>query len=462
MSQEESDKVTRANRQLGRVLKGKWTLDELLGLGGMAAVFAATHRNGNRVAIKMLEPEAAQVQDLRSRFQREGYVANKVGHDGAVTIQDDDVDENGIPFLVMELLDGETLDVRLARDGTIPWREALLIAEQTLDVLAAAHAQGVIHRDLKPGNIFLEKTGTIKILDFGIARLGQRTLDKSHTGHDTALGTPGFMPPEQARGRWDEVDARSDLFAVGATLFAVLAGRHVHEAETGNEQFMLAMSAQAPSLAECTKGTPEEVVALVDRALCYDKHERWPDARAMQDAVREAYEALCHEPIASARISVAQDRRTAKIRSEAPTMADPSGEHLRGTTTRPVSDAAIPRTSKRSRWVLPAVLLAGAGAAGWVMVGGRAEVRRTPVSSSEPVVTAPGQPQETAKLEPKPEAPPAPAPSASVALDETDAAAAPPAETAKLPVKTVRPSAKPTKKAEPKPDPTVDIFTKRK
>ena len=143
-------------------------------------------------------------------------------------------------------------------------------------------------------------------------------------------------------------------------------------------------------------------------------------------------------------------------------MADPSGEHLRGTTTRPVSDAAIPRTSKRSRWVLPAVLLAGAGAAGWVMVGGRAEVRRTPVSSSEPVVTATGQPQETAKLEPKPEVPPAPAPSASVALDETDAAAAPPAETAKLPVKTVRPSAKPTKKAEPKPDPTVDIFTKRK
>ncbi len=364
MSLDESDKVSRATEHVGRVLKGKWTLDELVGLGGMAAVYAATHRNGNRVAIKMLAADAAGIPDLRARFQREGYVANKVGHPGAVTIQDDDVDEDGIPFLVMELLEGETLDVRLARDGTIPWREALLIADQTLDVLAAAHAQGVIHRDMKPGNIFLERSGTIKILDFGIARLAQRSLEKSNTGHDTALGTPGFMPPEQARGRWDEVDNRSDLFAVGATLFAVLAGRHVHEAETGNEQFMLAMTAQAPPLLEVAPTVPEPVAQLVDRALEYDKLERWPDAHAMQDAVRAAYEALCVEPMSAARLSIAQDRRAAAVRSETPTVADPSGGHLRGTTNRPVSDSAAAARRQATALADPRSAAAGRGGRG--------------------------------------------------------------------------------------------------
>ncbi|HMR77660.1 MAG TPA: serine/threonine-protein kinase, partial [Polyangiaceae bacterium] len=266
MSSRSNDLAARARGRLGRVLRGKWTLDELLGLGGMAAVYAATHRNGNRVAIKILEPEAATIKDVRSRFLREGYLANQVEHVGAVSIQDDDVDEDGTPFLVMELLEGQTLDTRWQNEGKLPWQDVLLVAHGMLDVLSAAQEKGIVHRDLKPGNVFIERTGSIKVLDFGIARLTQDGFQPGTTGYDTALGTPGFISPEQARGRWDEVDGKSDIFSVGATMFAILSGRHVHEAETANEQFALAMTEKAPPMAEVAPEGPAGVCAIADRA----------------------------------------------------------------------------------------------------------------------------------------------------------------------------------------------------
>ena len=143
--------VMRAQTRIGQVIKEKWRLDVLLGVGGMAAVYAATHRNGNRVAIKILHPELSTHHQVRTRFLREGYVANAVGHEGAVRITDDDVTEDGSAFLVMELLDGETLEDRRVRSGgRLDEDEVLSLADQLLDVLVAAHAKGVIHRDLKP------------------------------------------------------------------------------------------------------------------------------------------------------------------------------------------------------------------------------------------------------------------------------------------------------------------------
>lgn len=286
------DETTEA--RVGNTLKGKWRLERLLGKGGMASVYAARHRNGSRVAIKVLHPELSMHSNMRARFLREGYAANAVEHRGAVRVLDDDTDEDGAVFLVMELLEGESLDVlRKRAGGTLAVPDVLAIADQLLDVLAAAHDKGIIHRDIKPQNLFLTTDGVLKVLDFGIAQLRNPSagdIERTKTG--MGMGSPGYMSPEQARGRWREVDAQSDLWAVGATMFRVLTGRPVHRAPIMNEALLLAMTATAPLIGTVLPEIPPEVAVIVDRALAFDKAARWPNARAMQAAVRGALHAL--------------------------------------------------------------------------------------------------------------------------------------------------------------------------
>jgi serine/threonine-protein kinase len=284
------DLQERAKGRVGTILNGKWRLDEVLGIGGMATVYAATHRNQKRVAIKMLHPEVSIDQQVTSRFTREGYVANTVGHPGAVSVLDDDVTEDGAAFLVMELLEGETLDHRREKVGSLAPGDVLNIADQVLDVLATAHAKGILHRDLKPENLFLTSTGQVKVLDFGIARVRELTAGQTagSTRSGSLLGTPAFMAPEQARGRWQDVDERTDLWAVGATMYTLLSGRFVHETDTLNEQLIQTATKAADPIAKICPDVPESVGRIVDRALAYDRAARWPDARAFQQAVREA------------------------------------------------------------------------------------------------------------------------------------------------------------------------------
>jgi serine/threonine-protein kinase len=142
--------IVRGRQRVGQTLKGKWRLDVLLGVGGMAAVYAATRRNGSRVAVKILHTELSVNQQVRERFLREGYAANSVGHHGVARVSDDDVAEDGAVFLVMELLDGETVEARRQRSGgRLTEDEVLSIADQLLDVLVAAHAKEIVHRDIK-------------------------------------------------------------------------------------------------------------------------------------------------------------------------------------------------------------------------------------------------------------------------------------------------------------------------
>jgi serine/threonine-protein kinase len=283
----------RIHARVGKTLKDKWRIDRLIGVGGMAAVYACTHRNGMRVAVKLLHPEMSANGEARTRFLREGYVANKVEHPGAVTVIDDDVDDDGSVFLVMELLEGEALaDLWERKQGKLSFEETLLIAHKLLDVLAAAHDKKIIHRDIKPDNIFLLRSGGVKLLDFGIARLKELSTDSSATRTGHTMGTPAYMAPEQARARWEEVDARTDLWALGATMFKLVAGRPVHEAPTVNEQLLAAMTQPAPSLASVVQGVPAIVANVVDRALEFEKKDRWPDARRMQEGVHTAYKEL--------------------------------------------------------------------------------------------------------------------------------------------------------------------------
>ncbi len=278
--------LEQARARVGRTC-GKYRVDRLIGIGGMASVFEGTHlRNANRVALKILHRDLARKADTRARFLREGYAANSVGHPGAVRVLDDDEAEDGSIFLVMELLDGETLDARFERSrGRVRVSEVVALVVDVLDVLTAAHRNGVVHRDIKPENLFLTREGKVKLLDFGIARL--KTLSPTRTAGDASFGTPAFMSPEQALGRTEEVDAQSDIWAVGATAFLLLSGRYVHQSPTAAEMIVRRGSVPAPKLASLAR-VPPGIAAVIDRALAFDRAERWPSAQAMRDALVEA------------------------------------------------------------------------------------------------------------------------------------------------------------------------------
>jgi serine/threonine-protein kinase len=275
------------SRWTGRVLRDKWRIDGRIARGGVGTVYAATHRkNGSRVAIKVLHPQFSRDEDTRSRFLQEGYAANRVGHPGVVRILDDDVTEEGFAFLVMELLEGELLERRRVRKGgMLPLREVYEVADQLLDVLAAAHDKSIVHRDIKPDNLFVTNEGRLKVLDFGFAHM-KSGFRKEQTATGYLLGTPGFMSPEQATGNRDEIDAQTDIWAAGATLFTLISGHPVHDGESAAAMLMAAANYQPRSLATVTTGLSPELVRVVDRAVAFNKAARWPNARAMQAALR--------------------------------------------------------------------------------------------------------------------------------------------------------------------------------
>ncbi len=272
--------------RVGRVLDGRWRLLRAVGAGGMAAVYEAQGPAGEVVAVKILHPEMSVRRDVRERFLREGLAANRVQHPGAVRVFEHGTSGEDCVFLVMELLRGETLADRVARHGTIPVSELLRVLDDVLDVLAAAHAQGIVHRDIKPDNLFVTESGSTKVLDFGLARLLDALPGDYRTRSGLALGTFPYMAPEQALGRRTEIDGRVDLFSLGASAFRILARRRVHEAESEAELLIAMASKPAPSLASVTTGVSEGVCRVVDLALAFSKEARYPDARTMQADVR--------------------------------------------------------------------------------------------------------------------------------------------------------------------------------
>ncbi len=229
--------------------KQSWRLERVLGVGGSATVFLATHRNGSRVAIEILDPALAVVPQARARFLREGYFANAVEHPGVVRVLDDDVTDDGTVFLVMDFLDGTSLEQICPVRASVA--EAAWVANQVLSVLEAAHAQGIVHRDLKPENIFITRDGQLRVLDFGIAA---RQAAVRATLNGLVLGTPAFMAPEQARGDWDAIDARTDLWAVAAIVFLMLTGRLVHEATSVDAELVLAATEPSPPVRQYRAG----------------------------------------------------------------------------------------------------------------------------------------------------------------------------------------------------------------
>ncbi|WP_437504322.1 protein kinase domain-containing protein [Sorangium sp. So ce1099] len=281
---EEPNLVDTAAARIGTALNAKWRLDDLLGVGGMGAVFAATHRRGSRAAVKVLHIEFARNAELRDRFLREGKIANRVDHPARVAVIEDDLSDRGEPFLVMELLAGTTLQ-RLASSagGTLPVAQVLPVFDVVLDLLEKCHSIGIVHRDIKPANIFVTSAGHVKVLDFGIARM--RDPERQATRAGLTFGTPAFMSPEQAMGV-SGIDGRSDLWSVGASLFTLLSGKRLNRGRSESESYFLAATQTAPSIATEVPDLPVEIVAFVDKALAFERGGRFQSAAAMRAELR--------------------------------------------------------------------------------------------------------------------------------------------------------------------------------
>jgi serine/threonine-protein kinase len=431
----DAELAERAAARVGTVLNEKWRLDALLGVGGMASVYAATHRNQKRAAVKLLHPGLSAEESIRQRFLREGYAANTVAHPGAVRVDDDDILEDGSAFLVMELLTGETLQARWERKGRrIDVRDVLAYADQLLDVLAAAHDKGIVHRDVKPDNLFVTSDGVLKVLDFGIAGLVDVAEgDSRATRMGSVMGTPAFMPPEQARARWELVDAQTDLWAVGATLFTLLTGEFVHGDGTGNELLARAITEHARAIGSVRADLPAPVAALVDKALAYDKADRWPDARAMQAAVREAHRALAGGGV------MRVPTPTIFERCAAAEPATPSAELGAATTAHAVASERTRTRASANRLGVMMSVAALLGAATLAVAATRRSAP-TPAQAGAPETTdsavvaqpsasiAPPEPTPAASPAPAPVAPASAAPSGSTARSGR---AAPPRSTAR-------------------------------
>ena len=318
-----------AERRVGTVIRDKWTLVRLLGIGGMAAVYVGVHRIGRRDALKILHHEAAKSTEVCLRFEREAQAVNRFRHPGAVEIRDIDVTEDGAPFLVMELLVGESLGERTSRLGRLAVDEVMAYTEQVLDALAAAHEQGIIHRDIKPANLFLTGEGHIKVLDFGLARIHEGGLiDGLYTKEGATLGTTPYMPPEQARGK--PIDARADVFSVGATMFRMITGRYLHDAHAAFDLLMRQAREPAPPIAKYAPDLPPDVGMIIDRALSFARDDRYPDAHSMLEDVRSV---LAGKPPAHAVMLAGDVDRAAKTRAKGAGAVAPPVETRKATSS---------------------------------------------------------------------------------------------------------------------------------
>ncbi|MBC7978487.1 MAG: serine/threonine protein kinase, partial [Myxococcales bacterium] len=275
---------------VGSVIADTYTIEALLGRGGMGAVFLASHKRlaGKRVAIKILHTELEDA-DVVARFKREAEIAAKLNHPNIVGVIDYNVAPDGMPYLVLDYLEGETLAQAIAR-GPMPLDQVLSIMRQVGSALAAAHRAGIVHRDLKPQNIFLVPTEVdgreveiAKVLDFGISKIrGSQTVK---TQEATLLGTPQYMAPEQAMGQHDNVDERTDVFALGAIVYEMLSGRPAFSGASIPEVVFKVVYEQPSPLAPLAPLAPPAILAAVDRAMAKQSDERFATVAGFVEAL---------------------------------------------------------------------------------------------------------------------------------------------------------------------------------
>lgn len=376
-----------ATRMIGRTIGGKYRLIRSIGQGGMGTIFEAEHLViRNKVALKLLHEPFAISREPVQRLYREARATGAIGHPNIIKVYDVSETEEGVPFLVMELLEGRSLGQIIEQDGPQTLGFVLDIGIQMMSALEAAHKAGVIHRDLKSDNVFISTLENglrnAKLLDFGISKIetrDQESLRLTQTG--AVLGTPYYMAPEQAAGRKD-LDARLDIYAAGVILYEMLVGTLPHCATNYNALLMEIISRDVQPFALQRPDLPEELEQVVLKALRRDRRERWPDARTLREgleAIREKLDGAALETPPAFLPDPLHPRSESGARDSALELGDawetPLNFEDTGLTDLELSgQSAVEMMSRRWKRVLPLtglfVLVAGLVAAGMMVLFG--------------------------------------------------------------------------------------------
>src|SRR5580704_8971012 len=270
-----------------QLIAGRYRLTRALARGGMGSVWVARHLQLDLdVAVKFMAPEYASSADARSRFEREAKASAQLKSPNVVQVHDYGV-EDGTPFIVMELLDGEDLELRLGREARLSPAGTAADLVPVCRALRRAHEAGLVHRDLKPGNIFITRSGEDeipKILDFGIAKVQGAMLVGSSTKTGALLGSPHYMSPEQVR-KSSAVDHRSDLWSVGVIAFRCLTGELPFPGDEIGDVLVGICAEPVPLASGATPGLGPEVDAFFDRALAREADRRFQSARELAEAL---------------------------------------------------------------------------------------------------------------------------------------------------------------------------------
>ena len=344
---------------------GPYQVVGLIGEGGMGAVYRAKDtRLGRFVAIKVLTNVNFSDRERLQRFEQEARATGLLNHPNLLTVYDVGADSGGAPFLVSELLEGETLRSRLER-GPLSARKAVDAALQMAQGLAAAHDKGIVHRDLKPDNIFLTRDGRLKILDFGIAKLTAGagsdgpTFQMAATEPGMVLGTVGYMSPEQVRG--EQVDARSDIFSLGAIFYEMLAGIRAFKRNSSIETLNAILKEDPPDLTEMLPSLPPSVERLVRRCLEKDREQRFQSVRDLAfnletlSAMSSSSSTLSGTPGAP--------RLSATGTHESPTMRHPTVP----ATAATARTTGVPSTPPRTQTIVRPVMKPKRGVSPWLL-----------------------------------------------------------------------------------------------
>jgi len=395
---------------LGQMV-GSYRVERCIGQGGMGRVYEGLHPHiGSRVAIKVLTRDVAANPQLVRRFFEEARSVNLIRHESIVNVLDLSTLPDGRPFILMELLDGLSLAEHIATRGALPVREVVRLASQVLGALGAAHAQGIVHRDIKPDNIFVTKGGRAKVLDFGIAKLlppgpGGGGAAATSTG---VIGTPQYMAPEQAAG--GRIDQRTDLYALGLVLYEALSGQRAFEGDSLYTIIKQQVECMPAPLQSHVSDLPEALNQALQRALAKDPDGRFADAAAFRAALTDATgvaDSVAPPPPAASSASVLGTAHTVVstpdegagpapvVRVIPPQQGDPAAaapavtpqvgtpSTLRGLEGKADTQLGTAKSGVAVLALVAAVILAvGVGGAGWWFLSGRQAFKERASASS--------------------------------------------------------------------------------
>ncbi|MGH9788086.1 MAG: protein kinase domain-containing protein [Candidatus Acidiferrales bacterium] len=361
----------------GTIIRGKYEIEGLLGRGGMGSVYKARHLVFNETcALKVVKSSLVEEPGFSKRFRAEAHVMRRLRHPNAVQVLDYDETEDGRPFIVMEYVEGRSLDAILESQGLLEPPRAMQIASQVCAALAAAHELGIIHRDIKPSNIFVsvgqDGSEHAKVLDFGVAKLKDQSAClfglESTTGTGIVVGTPAYMSPEQAMGlRGDQLDGRSDLYSLGVLLFEMLTGKPPFYGGTPVALMVAHAQSPPPDPRMLRPALPTALTNVVLRSLQKEPARRFPSAQAMMEALREAVPGLAI-PVSPVSPGFQPDARPTPGRDAYPLPGSPPAARGAKPARAAVTTATGPAPASSVS------LVRKAGTPGWAYLGGAALV----------------------------------------------------------------------------------------